>query len=294
MRCFVIAVLMLVGMSRQTQAMRLTSNYGSKILWRMYNPGDLVHVVPWAEGTLEPGATALKSHPEGSYQLEIRRGSVFGRVLVAPVGSYSDTASLTLTADGKLVATPSQAISIRGNLEFRYLWNGAEIAARDSLAHTLFVSGTRGIATVSMQPLTITKDVVVGHGPATIRLYIIITPSFGTFDWDTGTFTLPGTVVVQHADSHLTLASGDILMTTGSASSGGKFAGTGVPYNSKSRSMVLVAGGNAAGTEYLVTARVQLLAPAPPLRCPATRPKCCEPLANNKCGLCIAQNRTCP
>jgi hypothetical protein len=83
--------------------MRIYSEYHCRVFWRMFVPGDTTYIVGWREGFIDPCTWVNDiNFPEGQFQLEIKEGGLFSRVLVHPGMRWSNTDELRLTREGNL------------------------------------------------------------------------------------------------------------------------------------------------------------------------------------------------
>lgn len=84
--------------------MRIRNEFTSgPVYWRMFHPWDRVYWAGIGEGLVQPGQTiGPLSHPNGTFKLELKRGSVLGGFLSAAGSVFQNGTEWVLRADGRL------------------------------------------------------------------------------------------------------------------------------------------------------------------------------------------------
>lgn len=104
--------------------MKLTSQYETdKIFWRTFNAGDTVYIFGNKEGFLSNGTSVEYNHPSGFFQIEIKRGNLFGHHLVDAGRVYSNEDELIITSEGKLFKA-EEAVKIDIDPQFKFEFCG--------------------------------------------------------------------------------------------------------------------------------------------------------------------------
>lgn len=257
-----VGIVTLISFASPAAALRLTSEYSQgKIFWRVFNPDDGVRLVGVAEGTLSKGGSIEYIHPRGSHQVEIREGNRFGRILAGGDGAIlSNSAELIFSSKGKLQLAQRQTVTVTGEIEVQYSLSSK--VEREKFTNKLYLYGSRENPRVTMDSFRIVRDATT-----------LVAPGFGTFHTETGEFSIPGKASVSFGPLTAETA---VQLSTGSASSGSKYTGTGTRFDPQTRTLVLVGAGSTSGVEFFVKVTAKLSTPvivAPPKRPVNDRPE---------------------
>ena len=83
--------------------MKLISNWSrGKLYWRTFTKDDTVYITGLRDGFLSNGEVANINHPTGFFQMEIKRGDIFGSNLVTAGHVFNNDDEFILTDDGML------------------------------------------------------------------------------------------------------------------------------------------------------------------------------------------------
>lgn len=91
--------------------MKFTSNWSQgAVYWRTFNKNDTVYIIGLKEGTVMNGGTAEFDDPSGFFQMELKRGGLFGQTLVPAGHVYSDSDEYILLDNGDFKSVEDAAV----------------------------------------------------------------------------------------------------------------------------------------------------------------------------------------
>lgn len=230
--------------------MRLTSHYGSKIFWRTFKTNDKDHWFGLHEGFMDFNQTDDINENGSSFQLEIKEGGLFGKILTPahPSVQYNNHSIRIVDSSGKVVesdGSDSRTIGARATIDFRYTFGGD--VKRDYLAldsRLIFAQGENGHLLVTGEQLTI---------PDFISIFV--KNISGWLDPADGSMALNATLSASANQKSISLSTG------GTRSRNGKFVDTGTPFDTGSRKVKLVCGDGLDSpiqTEFLLAVTYEL------------------------------------
>lgn len=109
--------------------MKLTSNWSTgKVFWRTFNFGDTVYLTGNREGFLSNGESVSDiNHPSGHFQMEIKRGDIFGSFLIHAGSIFNNEDEFILTDQGTLVTEEEFAtVEIDHVLKLEYVGSSSQ------------------------------------------------------------------------------------------------------------------------------------------------------------------------
>jgi hypothetical protein len=91
--------------------MKFTSNWSQgAVFWRTFSKNDTVYIIGLSQGTVLNGGTAEFNAPSGFFQMELKRGGLFGPTLVPAGHVYSDSDEYILLDDGEFKSVEDAAV----------------------------------------------------------------------------------------------------------------------------------------------------------------------------------------
>lgn len=124
--------------------MKFTSNWSQGALfWRTFNKGDTVYLVGLRDGTIDNGATVSYENPSGFFQLELKRGGLFGQTLVPPGHVYANDDEYIVTDDGAMISVEDAAsVTIDPGFKFQPYGSVVQFFSQGSTDSSITITST--------------------------------------------------------------------------------------------------------------------------------------------------------
>jgi hypothetical protein len=113
---------LLIFVKYEDQIMKLTSNWSrGNLFWRTFTKDDTVYIVGLRDGFLSNGGSITYENPTGFFQMEIKRGDIFGRTLIAAGHVFKNDDEFIITEDGSLIEIADAAnVTIDNGFKFEF------------------------------------------------------------------------------------------------------------------------------------------------------------------------------
>lgn len=124
--------------------MKFTSNWSQgNVFWRTFNKNDTVYVVGLRDGAIGNGGSVTYDNPSGFFQMELKRGGLFGPTLVAAGHVYSNDDEYLLTDAGEFLSVDEAAsVTIDPGFKFQPYGSVAQFFTQGSTDSSITMTST--------------------------------------------------------------------------------------------------------------------------------------------------------
>jgi len=124
--------------------MKFTSNWTKgNVFWRTFNRSDTVYLIGLREGTVGNGGSVTYNNPTNFFQMELKRGDLFGSTLVAAGRVYSNDDEYILTDAGDFLSVEDAAsVTIDQGFKFQPYGSVAQFFTQGSTDSSITITST--------------------------------------------------------------------------------------------------------------------------------------------------------